>query len=95
VKSVRKHVSVELTTSRLLMRDFELGDFGAVHAFVTDLAIASPMEWCPTLQRRLSRFCARREQVATFLRVCATRSRWSTPDAERLDRVDRAAGGQR
>ena len=34
-------------TTRLRLRDFELGDYQAVHAFATDLAVVSYMEWGP------------------------------------------------
>jgi RimJ/RimL family protein N-acetyltransferase len=39
--------SVELMTTRLRLRDFELGDYQAVHAFATDLAVVKYVEWGP------------------------------------------------
>jgi len=39
--------SVELRTTRLRLRDFELGDYQAVHAFATDLAVVKYVEWGP------------------------------------------------
>jgi hypothetical protein len=71
--------SVELRTTRLRLRDFELGGYQAVHAFATDLAVVSYVEGARTLRRRLKRFCARREQVPTFPRVGGMRLPWSTP----------------
>ena len=50
--------SVELMTTRLRLRDFELGDYQAVHAFATDLAVVSYMEWGPNTP----------EETQTFLR---------------------------
>jgi ribosomal-protein-alanine N-acetyltransferase len=49
-------VCVELTTSRLRLRDFELGDFEAVHAFATDLAVVSYMEWGPNTPEQTQAF---------------------------------------
>lgn len=39
--------SVELMTTRRRLRDFELEDYQAVHAFATDLAVVSYVEWGP------------------------------------------------
>jgi [ribosomal protein S5]-alanine N-acetyltransferase len=50
--------SVELMTARLHLRDFELGDYQAVHAFAADLAVVSYMEWGPNTP----------EETQTFLR---------------------------
>jgi hypothetical protein len=48
--------SVELRTTRLRLRDFELGDYQAVHAFATDLAIVSYVEWGPNTPEETQAF---------------------------------------
>jgi ribosomal-protein-alanine N-acetyltransferase len=54
--------SVELSTTRLRLRDFELGDYQAVHAFATDLAVVSYVEWGPNTP----------EETQAFLREAIT-----------------------
>jgi len=48
--------SVELRTTRLRLRDFELGDFQAVHAFAADLAVVSYVEWGPNTPEQTQAF---------------------------------------
>jgi [ribosomal protein S5]-alanine N-acetyltransferase len=48
--------SVELRTTRLRLRDFELGDYQAVHAFATDLAVVSCVEWGPNTPHETEAF---------------------------------------
>ena len=38
---------VDLMTARLRLRDFELEDYQAVHAFATDLAVVRYVDWGP------------------------------------------------
>jgi hypothetical protein len=66
---------VELMTTRLRLRDFELVDYQAVHAFATDLAVVRYVDGARTLRRRLGRFFARRERVPTSHRFGAMRLR--------------------
>ena len=47
---------VELRTSRLRLRDFELGDYQAVHAFAADLAVVSYVEWGPNTPQETQAF---------------------------------------
>lgn len=47
---------VELRTSRLRLRDFELGDYEAVHAFAADLAVVSHVEWGPNTPQETQAF---------------------------------------
>ena len=55
--------SVELRTTRLRLRDFELGDYQAVHAFATDLAVVSYVEWSPNTPHETEAFL--REAIAS------------------------------
>jgi ribosomal-protein-alanine N-acetyltransferase len=48
--------SVELRTTRLRFRDFELGDYQAVHAFATDLAVVSYVDWGPNTPQETEAF---------------------------------------
>jgi RimJ/RimL family protein N-acetyltransferase len=48
--------SVELTTTRLRLRDFELGDYQAVHAFATDLAVVRYVDWGPNTPEETDAF---------------------------------------
>jgi [ribosomal protein S5]-alanine N-acetyltransferase len=48
--------SVELRTTRLRFRDFELGDYQAVHAFATDLAVVSYVERGPNTPQETAAF---------------------------------------
>jgi [ribosomal protein S5]-alanine N-acetyltransferase len=48
--------SVELMTTRLRLRDFELEDYQAVHAFATDLAVVSYVEWGPNTPEETQAF---------------------------------------
>jgi ribosomal-protein-alanine N-acetyltransferase len=48
--------SVELRTTRLRLGDFELGDYQAVHAFATDLAVVSYVEWGPNTPEETQAF---------------------------------------
>ena len=47
---------VELRTSRLRLRDFELGDYQAVHAFAADLAVVRHVEWGPNTPQETQAF---------------------------------------
>jgi RimJ/RimL family protein N-acetyltransferase len=47
---------VELMTTRLRLRDFELGDYQAVHAFATDLAVVRYVEWGPNTPEETETF---------------------------------------
>jgi ribosomal-protein-alanine N-acetyltransferase len=47
---------VELRTIRLRLRDFEVGDYQAVHAFATDLAVVSYVEWGPNTPEETQAF---------------------------------------
>ena len=55
--------SVELMTTRLRLRDFELGDYQAVHAFATDLAVVRYVEWGPNTPKETQAFL--REAIAS------------------------------
>jgi [ribosomal protein S5]-alanine N-acetyltransferase len=56
-------VSVEVRTTRLRLRDFELGDYEAVHAFATDLAVVNYVEWGPNTPQETEAFL--REAIAS------------------------------
>jgi RimJ/RimL family protein N-acetyltransferase len=43
-------------TTRLRLRDFELGDYQAVHAFATDLAVVRYVEWGPNTPEETEAF---------------------------------------
>jgi [ribosomal protein S5]-alanine N-acetyltransferase len=47
---------VELMTTRLRLRDFELGDYEAVHAFATDFAVVRYVEWGPNTPEETQEF---------------------------------------
>jgi [ribosomal protein S5]-alanine N-acetyltransferase len=86
--------SVELMTTRRRLRDFELEDYQAVHAFATDLAVVSYVEWGPNTPMETQAFL-REEQVPTSHRVGAMRLCGSCPFRRgEADRVHRASGGQ-
>jgi len=42
---------MELTTERLVLRDYRLDDFDAVHAFASDPRIATYVEWGPNSEQ--------------------------------------------
>ena len=71
--------SVELMTTRLRLRDFELGDYQAVHAFATDLAVVSYMEWGPNTPEETQTFLREARASADVSRVDVMRLQWSTP----------------
>ena len=45
-----------MRTTRLRLRDFELGDYQAVHAFATDRAVVSYVEWGPKTEEETQAF---------------------------------------
>jgi [ribosomal protein S5]-alanine N-acetyltransferase len=47
---------VELMMTRLRLRDFEPRDYQAVHAFATDLAVVSYVEWGPNTPQETQAF---------------------------------------
>jgi RimJ/RimL family protein N-acetyltransferase len=71
--------SVELRTTRLRLRDFELGDFQAVHAFAADLAVVSYVEWGPNTPEQTQAFLREARASADVSRVGAMRLPRSTP----------------
>jgi len=48
--------SVELKTTRLCLRDFELRDYQAVHEFAADLAVVRYVEWGPNTPQETHAF---------------------------------------
>jgi RimJ/RimL family protein N-acetyltransferase len=48
--------SVELMTTRLRLRDFEVRDYQAVHGFATDLAVVRYVEWGPNTPEETKAF---------------------------------------
>jgi hypothetical protein len=48
--------SVELGTTRLRFRDFELEDYPAIHAFATDLTVVNYVEWGPNTPQETEAF---------------------------------------
>jgi [ribosomal protein S5]-alanine N-acetyltransferase len=48
--------SVELMTTRLRLRDFEVGDYQAAHGFATDLAVVRYVEWGPNTPEETQAF---------------------------------------
>ena len=42
---------MELTTERLVLRDYRLDDFDAIHAFASDPRIATYVEWGPNTEQ--------------------------------------------
>lgn len=48
--------SVELITTRLRLRDFELRDYQAVHAFAADLAVVRYVDWGPNTPKETHAF---------------------------------------
>ncbi len=87
--------SVELMTTRLRLRDFELQDYQAVHAFAADLAVVRYVDWGPNTPKETQAFL--REASASA--DASPRRRYALAavvqsDAERLIRGDRASVGQ-
>ena len=71
--------SVELRTTWLRLRDFELGDYQAVHAFATDLAVVSYVECGPNTPHETEAFLREAIASADVSRVGAMRLQCSTP----------------
>jgi RimJ/RimL family protein N-acetyltransferase len=86
---------VELLTTRLRLRDFDLEDYQAVHAFATDLAVVRYVEWGPNTPEETRAFLREARASADV----SPRRRYALAVVVQIrsgeaDRLDRASGGQ-